>query len=248
MYTCIIIDDEPHALEGLKSYIEKVPELVLVKEFTSSIDALRNIPKMEPIDLVFLDIDMPDVSGLELAKLLKKHIRKLIFTTAHSKYGYEAFEIKASDYLLKPYSLSKFLSAVQDLFPSVDFKEYRTENQHIEENFFFVKSKSHNLKLVKIRFEDIILVESKLNYVDIFTTDKCVTTYMSLTEISKRLSPERGFLKFQRSFIINKTHIDSVDGNEVLMDNGKKITVGHYYRKEFNDFLSKNIFRPNRKN
>jgi len=117
MYKCIIIDDEPHAIEGLKGYMASTPQLNLVKSYTDSLAALKDIQESEPVDLIFLDVDMPTINGIELAKEIRNKTAKLIFTTAHTKYAFEAFEVNADGYLLKPYSIGKFIIAINRLFP-----------------------------------------------------------------------------------------------------------------------------------
>lgn len=247
MFNCVIIDDEPHALEGLKVYIEKIPNLNLVGWYTNPVEALINIRKGDPLDLILLDVDMPEISGIELAKLVRKMTSKLVFTTAHTKYGYDAFEVKADEYLLKPFSLARFMEVIHELFPEADGIRPNGLVSNIPEDFFFVKSKEDNLKIVKIRYLDIIAVESKLNYILIHMKERSVLTYMSLTEIAGRLAAQKGFLQFQRSFIINTDHINTIEGNMISMDNGKKITVGDYFKKDFHEFVSKLLLKTKRK-
>jgi len=243
-YECIIIDDEPFAIDWLTKYIGSVPSLSLIKCYSDPLEALMEITSGPMVDLIFLDIDMPRITGIELSREIRKKTRKLIFSTAHKQYGYEAFEAEADAYLLKPYTFSKFAGTIAKLFPRQD--EEKTEVQATE-TFFFVKNKEEHLKIIKIRYDEVVAVESKQNYVMIHTASKQVLTYMSLTEISKIFSPFQNFVQFQRSFIISKDHIDSIDGNTIKMVNGIKITVGEYYRKDFTEFLSGKLIRTGRK-
>jgi len=242
-YKCIVIDDEPHAIEGLKNYIASVPSLLLIKCYTSPLEALMALSGDSKIDLILLDIDMPQISGIELSRQIRQKTNKLVFTTGHTQYGYEAFEVNADAYLLKPYSLSKFAATIAKLFPT-----QMENNQEINktDDFFFVKNKNDHLKIVKIRFADVIAIESKQNYVLIHTLAKQILTYMSLTEISKTFEKLQNFVQFQRSFILNKEHIESIDGNTIQMINGVQITVGEYYRKEFTAFLSQKLVKAKR--
>ena len=246
MYKCVIIDDEPHAVEGLKNYLIKIPELQLIASYTDPIHALQEIARGGPIDLLLLDIDMPEISGIDLARLIRAKTDKLLITTAHIQYGYEAFEVQADGYLLKPYSFAKFLTAIHKLFPpsaqDSDFARIPPD-----QDFFFIKSKDDDLKLVKIRYDDIVMIESKLNYVMVYTVDRSILTYITLMEISNRLTKARGFEQFHRSFILNNRHIEYIDGNTITLNNGRKITVGDHYKKDFNVFVNQNLLKAKRK-
>ncbi|MEY5068455.1 MAG: hypothetical protein RLZ47_317 [Bacteroidota bacterium] len=233
MLTSILIDDEPHALKALQNYIEHVPNMEVIGAYHNPLEALKAIQQRDMVDLVLLDVNMPELSGLDLARLIRNQTRKLVFTTGHSKYAYEAFEVKADAYLLKPYSLTKFLETIQQL----DFKLVPPEE------FFFVKSKEDGLKMVKLYYRDITAVESKLNYIKISTLDKQVTTYMSLTEMVKILSFKPGFMQVHRSFIIQMDKIKTLDGNTLELNDGQKITVGEHYRKPFQDFLNSKVIK-----
>lgn len=244
-YECIIIDDEPFAVNWLKNYISLIPNLRLIKCYTNPLEALMEIANAGMVDLILLDIDMPQISGIELSSEIRRKTKKLIFSTAYKQFGYEAFEVQADAYLLKPYPFSKFASTIAKVFPlSNDTKTELVQ----KDDFFFVKNKNDNLKIVKIRYDEVVAVESKQNYVLIHTLSKQVLTYMSLTEISKILSQFQNFAQFQRSFVIGKTHIDTIDGNTIKMINGLKITVGEFYRKDFTTFLSNKLLKAGGKN
>lgn len=241
--SCIIIDDEPHAIEGLKRYIASIPAIEVVNVYTDPVQAMMEITSREGVDLVLLDVDMPGITGIELGESLRSKAEKLVFTTAHSKYAYEAFQIDADDFLLKPYSLAKFLKTIHKLFP---------QKQELSEgidsaDYMFVKSKEDNLRLIKIKYKDIVAIESRLNYVQIHTLDKSVTTYMSLSEMAKKLSQFEWFMQFQRSFIIAPDYIEYIEGNAIKMQNGTRITVGDYYKKFFNDFVDSKLIKARRK-
>ena len=241
---CIIIDDEPYAIEGLKNYIGSIPNLTLFKSYTDPVQALIDLSASDMVDLILLDIDMPKITGIELSKEIRQKTRKLVFTTSYTQYGYQAFEVEADAYLLKPYTLSKFAATIAKLFPK---DEKLMLDGNVTDDYFFVKNKDDNLKIVKIRYDDVIAVESKQNYVMIHTLTKKVVTYMSLTEISKIFRPLQKFEQFQRSFIIGKDHIDSIDGNTIKMVNGLQITIGEYYKKDFAIFLTEKLIKARRK-
>lgn len=239
MYRCVVIDDEIHAIEGIKKYMESVQELELLRYYTDPLLALKELKAGDPVDLIFMDVDMPKITGIELAQEIRNKTDKLIFTTAHTKYAFEAFEVNADAYLLKPYSLGKFVITINKLFPTTAHNKKDTDKH----DFFFVKSKEDNLKIVKVKYDEIIAVESKLNYILIHTTKKNVLTYMSLTEINKTLTDYGGFIQVQRSFIAGVNHIKYIDGNQLEMNNGIAITVGVQYREHFAEFVAQNMFK-----
>jgi len=246
IFNCIIIDDEAHAIEGLKRYIEKTPKLKVLKTYTDPVTALSEIRRLDNIDIIFMDVDMPEISGIDLSREIRNRTKKLVFCTAHTKYGYEAFEVKADAYLLKPYTLAKFISTIDDILAvGESLKEEKEAGE--TEDYFFVKSKEDNLKLIKVFYNDIIAVESKLNYVMIHTTKKALLTYMSLSEISGKFRDLKGFVQFQRSFIIAEKHIDSIAGNTIYMNGDLQLTVGDYYKKDFNEFLNSKLLKAKRK-
>jgi DNA-binding LytR/AlgR family response regulator len=242
-YKCIIIDDEAHSIEGLKKYIELIPSLTLIKTYTDPLQALLELSVGECVDLILMDISMPHITGIELSKQIREKTDKLIFTTAHTKYGYEAFEVSADAYLLKPYSLTKFASTIAKLLPP----KPGNKPDSPADDYFFVKNKDENHKLIKVRYEDVIAVESQQNYVMIYTTRQKILTYMSLTEISNILGQFTNFVKYHRSFIINKEHIDSIIGNTLKMSNGIQITVGENFKKDFTAFMEKKLLKAGRK-
>lgn len=243
MYSCVIIDDEPHAIVGLKRYIISFPLIKIVATYSESFVALNEIPKQQPVDLIFMDINMPGINGIELFNELRHYTQKIVFTTAHTKYGYEAFKLSADDYLLKPYTLGEFMISMNKLFQN----ESKSEKKIITNDFFFIKSKEDNSKLVSIKLNEIIAIESKRNYVLIHTTNKNILTYMSLSKISAILTQYQGFVQYQRSFVISEQYITSINGNTIRMINGTELIIGEYYRKDFAKFISTKLIKP-RKN
>lgn len=238
MLRCVIIDDHAHAIEGLTEFIKVVPELSLVAAYTDPISALHAFSSLSEIDLILMDIDMPGMSGIELAKILRPITRFLVFTSAHSNYGYQAFKVEADGFLLKPYSIADFVSVIYKLTRRVENSEPK--------KFFFVKNKSEENKIVKINFSDVIAVESKLNYVLIHILQKQVTTLMTLSEISGFFSNRPSFVQFQRSFIISLDYIQAIDGMTIIMVNKIQLTVGDFYRSSFRKFLEEHTISKSR--
>lgn len=235
MFSCILIDDEPHALAALRDYLSHLPDIEIVGAFLDPIEALTAINNSDSVDLVLLDVNMPKLSGVELASLIRSKTRKLVFTTGHAKYAYDAFEVQADAYLLKPYSLTKFLDTIQKLGLQ--------DKSEVEQDYFFIKSRTDNLKMVKIMFDDILAVESNLNYIKICTPTKNVVTYMSLNDMWKLLSKRPNFIKVHRGFIIQTSHIKMIEGNTLELDDGTKVTVGENYRKKFAEFLNQKTIK-----
>jgi len=249
MFKCIVIDDEMHAIEGLKNYIAAVPELVLIKSYTDPVVALKEISTSDSVDIIFMDVDMPKITGLELAQVIRSKTNTLIFTTAHTKYAYDAFETNADAYLLKPYSLGKFVITINKLLAEKLNAPLKEQTKTlIPDEFFFVKSKNDDFKIVRIYYADIVAVESKLNYIMIHMVGKQVVTKMSLTEFTKILAYRPDFIQLQRSFIVRKDQIETINGNMVKMNNGIQLTVGELYRKDFNDFVTQYLVKTGKKN
>lgn len=136
IYKCIIIDDDPFAIEGLTKFIDLIPNLTVIKSYTDPIQAMLDLVSKEIVDLILLDINMPKISGIELSREIRKQTHKLVFTTAYTKYGYEAFEVEADAYLLKPYSLSKFTSTIVKLFPEEPVSSVTNTSAN---DYFFVE-------------------------------------------------------------------------------------------------------------
>ncbi|QDW24858.1 LytR/AlgR family response regulator transcription factor [Pedobacter sp. KBS0701] len=243
MYQCVIVDDEPHAIEGLKKYLSNFDRLYLSASFTNPLAALKYFESVDCVDLVLLDIDMPNINGIELSRMLRNKTKKIVFTTAHTKYGYEAFKIEADDYLLKPFTLGEFLTSMNKVFSS----NGRKCNSYDKNASFLVKSKEDRYKMLNIKFSDVVAVESKMNYVMIHTLKRKILTYMTLSEVSDIFKCQPGFLRFQRSFILAEEHIEYISGNSIKMVNGCEMTVGDYYKKDFLSFVSEKLIKTKRR-
>lgn len=204
---CIIIDDEPIARTGLREYIQDVDFLQLAGEFDNPLKAI-DLVQQQKVDLLFLDIQMPRITGLEFLKTLP-HPPQVIFTTAYPNYAVEGFELNAVDYLLKPFSFERFWKAVT---------RARTLHGQAQAaippagpDYFFIKSDS---KLIRIRLEDILFIEALQNYVAVYTGDKKYITYLTFRSIEEYL-PAGQFVKTHKSYIVSAAKVDSIEGNDI---------------------------------
>ncbi len=230
MIRCIAIDDERLALDLIEDDILKIPFLQLVKKCKSGIEAL-DVLQTEKIDLLFLDIQMPDISGIQFLKSLP-HKPLVIFTTAYEKYALEGFELDVVDYLLKPYSFERFLKAVNKAQEhlSIQNKNQKQSDEEINfsNQFIFVKS---DYKLVKIEIAEIQYIESLKDYVKIVVGDKPVVTLSSMKAIEEKLI-EPDFIRVHRSFIVNLKKIQYIHRNFVKVGE-KEIPIGDNYKDNF---------------
>lgn len=207
---CLIIDDEPMARTGLKEYIQDVAFLQLAGEFDNPMKAIDAL-QQQPIDLLFLDIQMPRMTGLEFLKTLA-HPPLVIFTTAYPNYAVEGFELNAVDYLLKPFSFERFWKAVTR---AKALRELAAPNNAVaagaDADYFFIKSDS---KLIKIRYDDILFVEALQNYVAVYTSDKKYITYLTFRSIEEYL-PAGRFVRTHKSYIVAAGKVESIAGNDI---------------------------------
>jgi DNA-binding LytR/AlgR family response regulator len=213
---CLIIDDEPSSQNVLKSFVQKIDYLALAHVCNNALDALAYL-KNNHIDLLFLDINMPQLSGIDFYKSLKNP-PKVIFTTAYSTYALEGFEVDATDYLLKPFSFERFVKAVSKI---KDLKEEKKD-------FIIVKA---DKKLHQIKIDDIYFLESLGDYSKVHLENNFLITYKPLKRMHNSL-PKSIFIQVHKSFIINKNKLNFVEGNLAII-NTHKIPLGQKYKKEF---------------
>ncbi len=222
MITCIAVDDEPLAIDLMETYISQVPGLELMGTFTDAISAWGYIQK-NPVDLIFLDIQMPDITGTQLARSLDKRQPMIIFTTAYSKFAVEGFNLNAVDYLLKPFDFNRFLEAVNRAKEYKSFQE-NSKNQ-TEETALFIKA---DYKNVKVNTKDILYIEGFDDYIKIhLETGKSLVTLTSLKSILEKL-PEKDFIRIHRSYIVSKNKIERIY-NQLVKVGDKDIPIGKSY-------------------
>ena len=229
---CIIVDDEPMARDVIRRYIEKVPLLQLVGECGNAIDAMVFLHN-ETVDLIFLDIRMPHLTGTEFVKSLR-NIPKVIFTTAYKEYALEGFELDVVDYLLKPIRFDRFLRAVSKAFPQK--RDELTENtapvavqdKKINSGFIYLKA---DRKMIKLMLEDILYIESARDYLKVFTQNRSIVTRQTISSIEAMLS-DNEFIRIHRSYIVSIKKINSFT-HEIVEIGNKELPIGKFYLNSF---------------
>jgi len=235
MIKCIAIDDEPLALKQIASYVEKTPFLELKKVFESPIDTLSYLQNNQ-IDLMFVDINMPDLNGMDFVKSIENP-PKIIFTTAYSEYALEGFKVDALDYLLKPIDYATFLKASNKAKKWFDLQNLKPEQINSNEDFLFIKSE---YKILKVKLKDIKYIEGMREYVRIhLTNEKPIMTLLSMKVVAQQL-PSNSFMRVHRSYIVNLNMITTIERNRIVFDK-VYIPVSENYKEDFQQFISKNF-------
>ncbi len=226
---CFIVDDEPDARLILKKYIEHVPFLELVGESGDPISALFQVSNTRP-DLLFLDIEMPGMTGFEFIRSLNGCMPQVILVTAYPDYALQGYDYQVVDYLLKPVPFDRFIKGVYkaaNLPAAVSRKAEEELPRSGHKSYLLVKE---NKKIIRVSFDDIELLEATGDYVKIHLDQRIVITHSTLTKMDEQL-PDALFMRINRSFIIRKNAISQIDGNEITTQNGKKVSIGATYRE-----------------
>ncbi|SFN02920.1 two component transcriptional regulator, LytTR family [Chitinophaga sp. YR627] len=226
---CVITDDEPYARKGLQGYISQIDFLELVAVCESAVE-LNTFLKKEQVDLLFLDIEMPYLSGIDLLKTLA-HPPKVIFTTAYEKYAMQGYELEVLDYLLKPISLDRFLRAANKAFDYFNLQEQVKPR----EDYFFIKVDS---KLERVLVEEILFAEGMENYITIHTKQKKMITHLTLKMLQEHLPADK-FIQPHKSYIAAIDKIDAIEGN-VLLLGGYQVPVSRYQKEEIMERILQN--------
>ncbi|MGO4770519.1 LytR/AlgR family response regulator transcription factor [Flavobacterium sp. W22_SRS_FK3] len=235
---CIAVDDEPLALKLVQTFIEQTPFLELSSICDNAVEAITIIKEKQP-DLVFLDINMPNLTGMELARLLQEQpgpTPKIIFTTAYNHYAIEGYKVNAIDYLLKPFSYEEFLRAANKVLKITE--EYSNHYQPIssDDEFFFLKVE---YQWVRISIKDVLYIESLKDYVKVHLVDsqKTVLSLISLKALEEKL-PSSKFMRIHRSYIVSLEKINAISKNSVFIEK-TEITVGEQYKEAFKTIVEK---------
>lgn len=232
---CVIIEDEPLARNLITEYVKKVPSLNLLNAFSNPLEALEALRTLS-VDILFLDVQMPEITGISLLKVLKKR-PLVVLTTAYSEYALEGYELDVADYLLKPITFERFLKSVDKIMQRLeaDPKPVITASETVASPaFVFVKD---GTKLVKVRLDEILYVEGLKDYVTIHTTSQKITTLQRMKALEEQLPADK-FIRIHNSYIVALDAIDVIQKNEVLIGS-VSLPIGDTYRKSFKEFVDK---------
>lgn len=240
MINCIIVDDEPHAIELIASYVQKIPNIQMVFSSTNPIEAFQFL-QSNSVQLVFLDIHMPELNGLQFLKLLGGR-SKVILTTAYPEYALEGYELDVVDYLLKPILFERFFKAVSkamNLLAIKDIDKLATiQNEQQEDDYIFVKADTKG-KLLKIVLRDILFIEGLGNYVTIHTNNGKTICLITFKELEVKLPAEQ-FLRIHKSYIVRLASINMIEGNMVYLDK-INLPIGESYKSILMERVSDKI-------
>ena len=236
MIRCIAIDDEPLALKQIAGYIDKTPFLDLVGLCESAIQAIE-LMENAVIDLMFVDVNMPDLSGIEFVKTLENS-PKIVFVTAYSEYALDGFRVDAIDYLLKPIGYGDFLRSANKVKAWFDAQYQKPAEIRSNKDFLFIKSE---YKILRINLDDIKYVEAMSEYIRIhLINSKPVMTQLSMKSIEEQLPDDR-FMRVHRSFIIHLSKISVIERNRIVFDGSTYIPISEQYKSRFQEYVDKNF-------
>lgn len=238
MIRCLIVDDEQHALDILLHYINQTPLLQLVASTTNPLEALQ-IVATQKIDLIFLDVQMPELSGIDFIRSINGKC-KIILTTAYPEFALQGYDLDVVDYLLKPIRLPRFLTAVQKAATALNSTATEPPREQPEDDYIFVKTESKG-KLLRINLADIDYIEGMKNYIAIYSGGKKTLVYTSLKDMEERL-PGRQFIRVHKSFIIAIDRITGIEGNRVLLKGiTAEIVAGENYKADLMNIIKGKI-------
>lgn len=233
---CAIIDDEPLALELLKRYVEKTPALTLCGAYSSAVQAMQSLPS-DRVDLLFLDIQMPDLNGLEFSRMIPEKTR-IVFTTAFSQYALDGYRVNALDYLLKPISYADFMEATNKAVRWFELCQTTENTVSVNPTYIYVKS---DYKLVQIELDKILYIEGLKDYIKIYTEDSLrpILSLVSMKTMEEKL-PSGQFIRVHRSFIVQKQKIKIIDKGRIVF--GKEyIPISDSYRQEVLNYVNEHV-------
>lgn len=241
MLSCYIIDDELHAIEVLTKYIEQTPGLQLIGSSTNPLEALQLFREKKYPDITFIDVDMPQLSGIELGELLYDKT-SIAFVTAYDKYAIRAFEQNAVDYILKPILYERFLKCINKLNSRA--VKSAIQKDTTERGYFFIQYEIKG-KIVKIEYNDVLYIEALKNYVIVHTHTANYITYLTMKEMEENL-PSSLFIRVHKSYILNIDKVISLDGNLVHLRENKELVIGASYKEMFLSILKEKMIKTKR--
>lgn len=236
MITCAIIDDEPLALGLLENYVSKTPFLQLEGKYSSAVEAMGGL-RANPVNLLFLDIQMPDLSGLEFSKIVPQETR-VIFTTAFSQYALDSYKVNAVDYLLKPINYSEFLAAANKAHEAINLQ--RAAADAPQPNSLFVKS---DYKIIRIQYADILYIEGLKDYVKIYLASaaKPILSLTSMHAVESHL-PREAFMRIHRSYIVNMEKVKFIERSQVGIGD-KYLPISDSYKEQVQEYVNKRMLQ-----
>lgn len=239
IYTCYVIDDESHAIEALVDLINKTPGFELTGSSQNPLEAIEKFRNGMKADITFLDIDMPELSGLDVADLLKDQTA-IIFSTAHAGYAVEGFDKNISDFLLKPISYNRFLKAVNKVTAQISNKPQAVT---VSSDTFFINPGTKG-KMVGLKFSEIFYIEGCKNFVNLFTKEERQTPYLTMTEVELVLPDS--FIRVHKSYIVNIEKIRHFDGSKITLNNEVTVPLGLSYKENFLKLIEPKVLRSGR--
>jgi two-component system LytT family response regulator len=242
MLTCVIIDDETHAVSEIEDLAIFSQVLNVVGTFKEPISAIAFLRQYGKVDIVFSDINMPEINGIDAAVVIRKYSNYLIFITAHRDYALDAFSVNADGYLLKPVSSVSFLGKIDDIVAKR--KDQGTVEFDAALSALFIKGNTKN-SFIKVDIVEIKLVSGLSNYSIIHTTKTSHITYMGLKDINEKLLQYKSFIRINKSAIVSFNFIKNIEGNMVFLTTGESFSVGSSYKSAFSDFIAKRTLNFN---
>ncbi|WP_316735761.1 response regulator transcription factor [Pedobacter aquatilis] len=237
---CVIVDDEQHAIDLLRKLIDKHPYLKLLKTYTDPLQALAGI--RSGVDILFLDIDMPAMNGIELAELIRQRVKFLIFTTAHATYAVKGYEVSADQFLVKPLAENDFYKAIARLKTGVEPGTTTEIPYADEDDCVYIK---HELKgyMTRIRRTEIshIVTKKGTNFLELFTPKQTYESYATISAMELQFKNDRRFMRISRSTIIRLTAICAIKGNTITLEDKIEVMMGDNYRKNLMDYIQNRL-------
>jgi two-component system, LytTR family, response regulator len=239
MINCIIVDDEDHAIEVIQHYLKSVAAIQITATFTSPIDAL-NFLSNNKVDLIFLDIHMPEISGIEFIQTMNNKEVQVILTTAYKDFATAGFDLEVVDYLVKPIPLPRFLQAINKVQKNINAKKGNAHVSQQHDDYFMVKTEAKG-KMLKINIAEIDFVEGMKNYIAFHHNGIRTLALLTMKDVEERL-PKAKFIRVQKSFIVALDKITSIDGNRIILKGiSAEILIGETYRKDFLDMMKQKL-------
>ncbi len=239
---CLIIDDDPYSITTLNHHLITIPQLELIASYTDPVCALASITSEMKIDILFLDIDMPQVNGLELAPIMRQRVRCIILVSAHSKYLLEGFSVMADHFLLKPVDLMAFVKATTAVI-----KHYLPNRQwhHDDDDEILFVASTDGTKQRMLKHE-ILFAEANNNYIKFTTIKDKHQTYMTMKQLKATFELDNRFMQVHKSFIVNRNMVVYIKGNEVIFANNLKAPLGRAYKQAFQAYVSAKLLLSDR--